>query len=138
MTILDPSAVFDAWWGTAMEDAQFYENDAACMEGRDAEDIDGDPAAEYVERYVAAIEAVCRDAESLLAQQNLNTFPRRCPNGDIDGTFGSDLYLTAAGHGAGFWDGDWDPIGDELTAIADRHMPGGDLVEHRDGGWFLI
>jgi hypothetical protein len=30
---------------------------------------------------------------------------------------GSDLYLTVAGHGAGFWDGDW-PHGDPLTEAA--------------------
>jgi hypothetical protein len=31
---------------------------------------------------------------------------------------GSDLYLTCAGHGAGFWDGDREPHGDALTAAA--------------------
>jgi len=31
---------------------------------------------------------------------------------------GHDLWLTSAGHGAGFWDGDWDPYGDELTDAA--------------------
>jgi hypothetical protein len=31
---------------------------------------------------------------------------------------GPDLYLTCAGHGAGFWDGDWEPHGDALTEAA--------------------
>lgn len=33
---------------------------------------------------------------------------------------GHDLWLTAAGHGAGFWDGDWDQYGDQLTNIAKK------------------
>lgn len=31
---------------------------------------------------------------------------------------GHDLWLTRNRHGAGFWDGDWDDRGDELTSIA--------------------
>lgn len=135
---LDPDNVFAAFWATALEDAQFYENGAACEEGREPQDISGDPATEYADKYRAAILRVCELAAPLIAQQNPNTFPRRCPDGDLDSVFGSDLYMTAVGHGVGFWDGDWDPIGDELTEIAKRHAPSGDLVEHRDGGWFLI
>jgi len=135
---LIPDSVFDSWWATALEDAQFTENNNAAEDGRDPVDIEGDPAAEYLEEYRAAVLRVCEEAAPLIAAQNLNTFPRRCPDGDFDSVFGSDLYLTAVGHGAGFWDGDWDPIGDELTAIAKRHMPSGDLAEHINGGWFFI
>lgn len=135
---LIPDSVFDSWWATALEDAQFTENNNAAEDGRDPVDIEGDPAAEYLEEYRAAVLRVCEEAAPLIAAQNLNTFPRRCPDGDLDSVFGSDLYLTAVGHGAGFWDGDWDPIGDELTAIAKRHMPSGDLAEHINGGWFFI
>jgi len=64
---------------------------------------------------------------------------RYAPRGDdLDSAFGGDLYLTAVGHGAGFWDGDWDPIGDELTALVKRHAPSGDLAKHVDGGYFFI
>lgn len=35
-----------------------------------------------------------------------------------DDDAGGDLYLTCAGHGAGFWDGDWEPHGDALTDAA--------------------
>ena len=135
---LIPDNVFDSWWATALEDAQFTENNNAAEDGRDPVDIEGDPAAEYLEEYRAAVLRVCEEAAPLIAAQNLNTFPRRCPDGDFDSVFGSDLYLTAVGHGAGFWDGDWDPIGDELTAIAKRHMPSGSLAEHINGGWFFI
>ncbi len=33
---------------------------------------------------------------------------------------GHDLWLTIAEHGAGFWDGDWPEIGDELTHILEE------------------
>lgn len=32
-----------------------------------------------------------------------------------------DFYLTGAGHGAGFWDGDWEHYGDHLTKIAEGY-----------------
>jgi hypothetical protein len=31
-----------------------------------------------------------------------------------------DFWLTAAGHGAGFWEREWQPYSDRLTAAADR------------------
>lgn len=34
---------------------------------------------------------------------------------------GHDLWLTAQGHGAGFWDGDWNPHGDALSDLARTH-----------------
>lgn len=36
-------------------------------------------------------------------------------NNDHYAGVGHDLYLTVAGHGAGFWDGDYDEYGDILT-----------------------
>lgn len=33
---------------------------------------------------------------------------------------GHDFYLTIAGHGAGFWDGDWPINGDTLTALCEE------------------
>jgi hypothetical protein len=135
---LDPDNVFAAFWAIALEDAQHYENENACEEGREPDDISGSPAAEYEASYRAAIARVCEAAAPLLADQNPATFPRRCPDGDLDSVFGADLYLTAAGHGAGFWDGDWDPVGDELSAIVKRHAPSGDLAPHRGGGLFFI
>lgn len=37
----------------------------------------------------------------------------------LDG-FGNDLWLTSAGHGAGFWDGDWEMDGDALTELVKK------------------
>lgn len=31
---------------------------------------------------------------------------------------GHDFWLTSAGHGAGFWDGDWPTYGDRLTELS--------------------
>lgn len=135
---LNHERVFEAFWATAIEDAQFYENDSACEEGREPEYIDGAPASEYDSKYRDAIRKICEESTPLIAAQNLNTFPRQCPEGDLDSVFGSDLYLTAVGHGAGFWDGDWNPIGDQLTEIVMRHAPSGSLAEHVAGGLFFI
>jgi len=44
------------------------------------------------------------------------------PNQDIRSA-GCDLYLTQAGHGAGFWDGDWPEHGDRLTELAENYGP---------------
>lgn len=34
--------------------------------------------------------------------------------------FGHDLWLTSAGHGAGFWDGDWEADGDALIKLVEK------------------
>lgn len=31
--------------------------------------------------------------------------------------FGIDIFFTITGQGSGFWDGDWEPYGDQLTEI---------------------
>jgi len=36
---------------------------------------------------------------------------------------GHDFWLTRAGHGAGFWGGDWGEYGDALTAAAEKYRP---------------
>ena len=136
MPLLNPDEVFAAFWATACEDAQYYENDSACQEGREPESFEGEPAADYGDKYRAACAAVCAAAESLLAALDLNRFPRSKGESSLSDAFGSDLYLTAAGHGAGFWDGDWGPAGDALTATATR-MPSGDLMHHINGGLFF-
>lgn len=46
------------------------------------------------------------------------------------GGVGHDFFLTRNGHGAGFWDGDWEPVGDELTAIAEEF---GEVDVYHDG-----
>ena len=40
---------------------------------------------------------------------------------------GHDLYLTVAGHGAGFWDGDYPTHGDAITKYLDRIARGSEL-----------
>ena len=137
--VLDPDSVFDSFWATALEDAQGNENESACEESREPEEIEGEPATEYESKYRDAVKAICEQAEPLIAIQNLGSFPRVCPEGDLNAIFGSDLYMTAHGHGVGFWDGDWDPVGDELTAIV-KSVGGlsGDLSGHINGGLYFL
>jgi len=40
------------------------------------------------------------------------------PNQTVENA-GYDFFLTRAGHGCGFWDGDWPVSGDALSAIVD-------------------
>ncbi len=135
--LLDTETVFAAFWATALEDAQLSENDNACTEEREPEQFEGEPNPDYADKYKAACDAICAAAEPILATLDLHTFPRRLGESSLSEVFGGDLYLTAAGHGAGFWDGDCGPVGDKLTEIA-KAMPCGDLAEHIDGGYFFL
>lgn len=139
MALLNPDEVFRSFWATALQDAQFNENDSSCEEEREPREIAGEPAAEYGPKYRAAVESICNRAESILATLDLNRFPRGRGEGSLSHVFGADLYLTAVGHGAGFWDGDWGDVGDSLTELA-KAMPcgSGSLVDHVDGGLFFI
>ncbi len=47
---------------------------------------------------------------------------------------GHDFWLTACGHGAGFWDGDWPSCGKLLDSIAEDY----DFLRHIDLKEFLI
>ena len=50
---------------------------------------------------------------------------------------GHDLWLTAAEHGAGFWDGDWPKYGDLLTKISQSALRNTDLYVGDDGVVYL-
>lgn len=54
--------------------------------------------------------------------------------GDDEERAGHDFWLTRNGHGAGFWDGDWDEV--DPTGILDKAckaFPGRDLYVGDDG-----
>ena len=136
-TLLDTSEVFAVFWAVALEDAQFYENEYAHSEGREPEQFDGEPAADYAPKYRAAIDAICAQAEPILAELDLNRYPRGKGESSLSDIFGSDLYMTSHGHGVGFWDGDWGPAGDALDKLA-KQAPSGDLAGHKDGGFFFL
>ncbi|NEP51371.1 MAG: hypothetical protein F6K65_22260 [Moorea sp. SIO3C2] len=54
---------------------------------------------------------------------------------------GHDFWLTRNGHGAGFWDGDWDnefiEMGDRLTNLS-KQYPAVDIYEGDDGLLYVI
>lgn len=81
---------------TMLEDLQHTENDEALAEGREARNIDR-VAGESGERIGHIVADFLARAEPYLAPSNYSlTY-------DLY-VIGSDLYLTAAGHGVGFWD----------------------------------
>lgn len=54
------------------------------------------------EKMRADCEQFQRENESLLISENCNS------RYGVDAQAGHDFWLTREGHGAGFWDGDWD------------------------------
>lgn len=74
------------------------------------------------------IHDACIDCAEFLAMceaQGVADFEEliRRHNGDPDESAGHDFLLTRNGHGAGFWDGDWDKVdgaADKLTANAEN------------------
>lgn len=81
---------------TMLQDLQFMENDEACVEGREARDVSqlGDGVEDRIKAILAAF---YKRAEGYLMASN---YSLTVDLHDI----GSDAYLTAAGHGVGFWD----------------------------------
>jgi len=83
--------------------------------------------AHYTARDVEAdtLVGLCSDCAAFLCkceEEGLADFDElilRRPDNDADGSAGHDFLLTRNGHGAGFWDGDWEEsAGDKLTSIA--------------------
>ena len=50
---------------------------------------------------------------------------------------GHDFFLTIAGHGAGFWDGDWPENGDRLTTICENLVSHIDIYEGDNGQVYI-
>jgi hypothetical protein len=82
---------------TALQDLQYSENDEACTDEREPRTIEtlGDGVEDNLRDYVATWFA---RAEPYLLPSGYSL------THDLF-EIGSDLYLTAVGHGAGFWDG---------------------------------
>lgn len=73
-------------------------------------------APEVVEKAVED----CRNFRELAGDLiNRENYVIRSTQYTIDELAGHDFWLTRNGHGAGFWDGDWEePVGKRLTEIA--------------------
>ena len=89
-----------------------------CALWADADSVGGSEFATISEQARAQAEAVC-DA-FLAAVEADKTIPATVFDDYSDRFVGHDLWLTAAGHGAGFWDGRYQPetIGRKLAEIA--------------------
>lgn len=72
-----------------------------------------DAARAYVERFTSAYPDICA------AVHDCDDYGWHRGTRDAAAAFGHDLYLTARGHGAGFWDRDalqHDDLGNRITA----------------------
>lgn len=78
-----------------------------------SEDTDGDISnLDFSEDSLKTVHNVCQKALKFLYEK-FPTFELTQKTCEL---FGHDLWLTRNGHGAGFWDGDWDEnIGDVMT-----------------------
>jgi hypothetical protein len=66
-----------------------------------------------------AIQGAIRDCDAFRAKAGELLDRAYREYGQDDERQGHDFWLTRNGHGAGFWDGDYGDIGDELTKIAE-------------------
>lgn len=82
---------------TMLQDLQYTENDEACMDEREARDIE-QVAPVTADRIKAMLATWLARAEPYLAASR-----SYCLTNDLY-EIGGDAYLTAAGHGVGFWD----------------------------------
>lgn len=74
------------------------------------------------------------DATKNKMKEDCREFLSQCSEcvGDKVERAGHDFWLTRNGHGAGFWDGDWNEDGDKLTEAAEGFGVF-DLLENEDG-----
>lgn len=72
-----------------------------------------DFTASAMEKSVLDCAAFFIQAEELIASVETNTIGRT----DIWEMAGYDFWLTRNGHGAGFWDGDWDKLPYGMTTV---------------------
>lgn len=98
---------------TALADLQYTEDDESCSDDREARDS-GTVYDCPDETFLKALQDCQRfmsDCAAYLASDDLPNRYRQWDSGPINGkTIGSDLYLTRAGHGTGFWEYDAAPL----------------------------
>jgi hypothetical protein len=87
----------------------------------DSEHSVGDLADATLDSIVADCTRFQSENESLLTAENcLRPSRSGNPGHPVDIRAGHDFWLTRNGHGAGFWDGDWEePAGAALTAASE-------------------
>ena len=90
-------------------------------DGEPLDRVDAQPSPELIARLEADWEQFEPAAMAILQDDPDDAWLGTCsdPDWDADSQLAHDFILTRNGHGAGFWDGDWEH-GDELTALAQR------------------
>ena len=98
-------------------------------------DWDGEPLdanydiSDFSQESLSAIKKDCAEFQSQANIGEIDGAPSYLPPAQLrqprkvssDGMAGHDFWLTRAGHGGGFWDGDWpEPHGDRLTKLSEK------------------
>jgi hypothetical protein len=98
-------------------------------------DWDGEPLdasydiSDFSQESLSAIKKDCAEFQAQANIGEIDGAPSYLPPAqlrqprkvDSDGMAGHDFWLTRAGHGGGFWDGDWpEPHGDRLTKLSEK------------------
>lgn len=118
----------DSFICTLLEDLRLRDIDAACEEGREPIDPEESPELrDAVSALIAEFVALHGDRIDFEAFKPDHFFNSDSPYRDAE-EIASDLYLTLAGHGAGFFDGYYTPEAE--TAFMDFCKSASRWVEH--------
>jgi len=84
----------------------------------------------------------CTDEMLSKAIKDCEAFKGKCEGAGLwdrmlelhdEGQIGHDLWLTRNGHGAGFWESEWEEIGDQVTSLVRNHFSELDIWIDEDG-----
>jgi hypothetical protein len=96
--------------------------------------LDDDYAPEHIApKAMERIKADCVRFQELYGHLIVAENLRRRSEGSVESSAGHDFWLTRAGHGAGFWDGDWDKGVGEILTRASKSFGEVDLYVGDDG-----
>ena len=108
----DFSDFFEAYIVTALW-SSVSDDDDGITDEHDGDDIDPETL-----RYLAAVAYKFHREKSCFIDAEPE--PPTCRDGSGPHAMaGHDFWLTSAGHGAGFWDGDWPRYGDMFTKASE-------------------
>jgi hypothetical protein len=101
--------------------------------------LDANYSAEHIApETLERIKADCAKFQELYGHLLTSDNMRRRSEASVEASAGHDFWLTRAGHGAGFWDGDWEKLVGEILTDASKSFGEMELEIGDDGrihGW---